>query len=130
MECHHSYEGGRSELNGGKCDGWLKAGENDEFAIGYYDSSGLDFWRRAGADWTVCDRYTLPEVITAMRPGDPVLIDDGAIEAVVELVTRGEATLRVVRTKPGGQRLGAEKGINLPDTILPLTALTPEGPCG
>jgi len=69
---------------------------------------------------------TLPEAITAMRPGDPVLIDDGAIEAVVELVTRGEATLRVVRTKPGGQRLGAEKGINLPDTVLPLTALTPE----
>ena len=69
---------------------------------------------------------TLPEAITAMRPGDPVLIDDGAIEAVVELVTRAEATLRVVRTKPGGQRLGAEKGINLPDTVLPLTALTPE----
>jgi pyruvate kinase len=69
---------------------------------------------------------TLPEAITAMRPGDPVLIDDGAIEAVVEQVTGGEATLRVVRTKPGGQRLGAEKGINLPDTVLPLTALTPE----
>jgi pyruvate kinase len=69
---------------------------------------------------------TLPEAITAMRPGDPVLIDDGAIEAVVEEVTRGEATLRVARTKPGGQRLGAEKGINLPDTVLPLTALTPE----
>ena len=69
---------------------------------------------------------TLPEAITAMRAGDPVLIDDGAIEAVVESVTPGEATLRVVRTKPGGQRLGAEKGINLPDTVLPLTALTVE----
>jgi pyruvate kinase len=69
---------------------------------------------------------TLPEAITAMRPGDPVLIDDGAIEAVVELATRDEATLRVIRTKPGGQRLGAQKGINLPDTVLPLTALTPE----
>ena len=61
-----------------------------------------------------------------MRPGEPVLIDDGAIEAVAETVTRGEATLRVVRTKPGGQRLGAQKGINLPHTVLPLTALTPE----
>jgi pyruvate kinase len=67
---------------------------------------------------------TLPEAITAMCPGDPVLIDDGAIEAVVESVMAGEATLRVARTKPGGQRLGAEKGINLPDTVLPLTALT------
>ncbi|MDQ5840838.1 MAG: pyruvate kinase, partial [Chloroflexota bacterium] len=69
---------------------------------------------------------TLPEAITAMRPGDPVLIDDGAIEAVVESVTAGEATLRVARTKPGGQRLGAQKGINLPDTVLPLNALTAE----
>ena len=69
---------------------------------------------------------TLPEAIAAMRPGDAVLIDDGAIGAVVETVAAGEATVRVVRTKPGGQRLGAEKGINLPDTVLPLTALTAE----
>ena len=69
---------------------------------------------------------TLPEALAAMRPGDPVLIDDGAIEAVVESVMAGEATIRVARTKPGGQRLGTEKGINLPDTVLPLTALTAE----
>ena len=69
---------------------------------------------------------TLPEAIAAMRPGDPVLIDDGAITGVVEAVAVGQATVRVVATKPGGQRLGAEKGINLPDTMLPLTALTPE----
>jgi hypothetical protein len=31
----------------------------------------------------------------------------------------GEATLRVARTKPGEQRLGDQKGINLPDTVLP-----------
>ena len=67
---------------------------------------------------------TVPEAVAAMRPGDPVLFDDGAITAVVESVTPGEATLRITRTKPGGQRLGAEKGINLPDTVLPLTALT------
>jgi pyruvate kinase len=69
---------------------------------------------------------TLPEAIAAMKPGDPVLIDDGAIAAVVESVSAGEAIVRVIRTKPGGQRLGAEKGINLPATVLPLTALTPE----
>ncbi len=67
---------------------------------------------------------TLPEAVAAMRPGDPVLFDDGAIAAVVESVATGEATVRITGTKPGGQRLGAEKGINLPDTVLPLTALT------
>lgn len=67
---------------------------------------------------------TLPEAIAAMPPGQSVVLDDGRIAAVVEQVTLDEATLRVVRTKPGGQNLGAEKGINLPDTVLPVTALT------
>jgi phospholipase C len=53
----HSYEGGRVELNGGACDGWLRAGSNDEFSIGYYTSADLAFYGRAARDWTVCDRY-------------------------------------------------------------------------
>jgi phospholipase C len=53
----HSYEGGRIQFNSGKCDGWLRSGESDAFAVGYYDSTDLDFWRQAGPDWTVCDRY-------------------------------------------------------------------------
>jgi pyruvate kinase len=69
---------------------------------------------------------TLPEAVAALRPGDAVLFDDGAITAEVETVTDSEATLLVHHTKPGGQRLGAEKGINLPDTSIPLTALTPD----
>ncbi len=69
---------------------------------------------------------TLPEAVAAMRPGEPVLLDDGAITTVVESTAPGEATLRVTGTKPGGQRLGAEKGINLPDTVLDLPALTPD----
>ena len=32
----------------------------------------------------------------------------------------------MIRTKPGGQHLGAEKSINLPETVLPLNALTLE----
>ena len=45
----HSYEGGRIQYNDGKNNGWLRAGENDEFAVGYYDAADLDFWRQAGA---------------------------------------------------------------------------------
>ena len=69
---------------------------------------------------------TLPAAIAALRPGDPVLFDDGRIAAVVESVNPGEATVRITRAKPGGEHLGAEKGINLPDTVLALTALTPD----
>ena len=53
----HSYEGGRIEYNGGACDGWLRAGENDEYAIGYYVENDVPFFAQATPDWTVCDRY-------------------------------------------------------------------------
>ncbi|MGH3374867.1 MAG: alkaline phosphatase family protein, partial [Actinoallomurus sp.] len=53
----HSYEGGRTEFNGGACDGWLRAGENDELSIGYFEANDLGFYGRAAREWTVCDRY-------------------------------------------------------------------------
>jgi phospholipase C len=53
----HSYEGGRVEFNGGRCDGWLRAGENDLLSISYYDKSDLAFLGNAATDWTTCDRY-------------------------------------------------------------------------
>ncbi len=53
----HSYEGGRVEFNNGACDGWLRAGSNDVFSIGYYQQPDLPFHGRAAREWTVCDRY-------------------------------------------------------------------------
>jgi phospholipase C len=53
----HSYEGGRIELNGGRCDGWLRAGLNDSMSIGYYEQADLSFLGSAVTDWTSFDRY-------------------------------------------------------------------------
>ncbi|GAB2549896.1 alkaline phosphatase family protein [Nocardia heshunensis] len=53
----HSFEGGRTAFNDGKCDGWLRAGQNDEFSIGYYQPNDLDFYAKAAPAWTVCDNY-------------------------------------------------------------------------
>ncbi len=53
----HSWEGGRTEYANGACDGWLRAGDNDEFAIGYYTAADLAFFGHAAPYWTVCDRY-------------------------------------------------------------------------
>lgn len=53
----HTFTGGRIELNGGACDGWLRAGDNDEFAIGYYARRDLPFFGQAATRWTTCDRY-------------------------------------------------------------------------
>ena len=53
----HSFEGGRVEYNSGACDGWLQAGENDRYAIGYYRRHDLPFLGQATIDWTTFDRY-------------------------------------------------------------------------
>jgi phospholipase C len=53
----HSYDGGRVEYDGGLCDGWLRAGSNDAYAIGYYTQADLPFLGQAAPDWTVCSRY-------------------------------------------------------------------------
>jgi phospholipase C len=53
----HSFEGGRVQYNGGRCDGWLRSGENDEFAIGYYAQQDLGFYGHAAPYWTSFDRY-------------------------------------------------------------------------
>jgi phospholipase C len=53
----HSYEGGRIEYDNGLCDGWLRAGTNDAYAVGYYTQDDLPFLGQAAPDWTVCDRY-------------------------------------------------------------------------
>ena len=56
----HSYEGGRVDFNDGACDGWLRAGRNDLFAIGYYEAADLPFLSAAATNWTVCKNYFSP----------------------------------------------------------------------
>jgi phospholipase C len=56
----HSYNGGRTEFNAGACDGWLRAGSNDIFSIGYYTKNDLSFYGHAAPYWTVCDRFFAP----------------------------------------------------------------------
>lgn len=56
----HSYAGGRAEFNGGAADGWLRAGTNDDYAIGYYAQADLPFLGRAAPQWTTFSRYFAP----------------------------------------------------------------------
>lgn len=66
---------------------------------------------------------TLPEAVRALRAGQRVLFDDGAIEACVESCEDAGARLRVLAVRPGARLLG-DKGINLPDLELDLPGFT------
>lgn len=59
----------------------------------------------------------LPEVV---EPGTRILVDDGAIELIVELETETDVVCRVVV----GGWLKERKGINLPNTPLPIPSMT------
>jgi phospholipase C len=53
----HSWKGGRTQLNGGKCDGFLRSGDNDVFSISYYEEGDLGFIQDAAKTFTTFDRF-------------------------------------------------------------------------
>src|SRR5689334_5388733 len=53
----HSWDGGRQQVNGGKMDGFLRSGDNDEFSIGYYAEEDLPFIGHAARAFTTYDRF-------------------------------------------------------------------------
>jgi pyruvate kinase len=67
---------------------------------------------------------TIPEVFDDVRPGESIWFDDGMIGGVVEQVESGQVLVRITQTRPGGGKLRADKGINLPESDLRLGALT------
>lgn len=67
---------------------------------------------------------TLPEVFAAAREGQRILFDDGKFTGRIDGNDSRTLTVRITEAPPGGGRLRAEKGINLPDTDLRTAALT------
>ena len=53
----HSWKGGRTQYNGGRMDGYLRSGDNDEFAISYYKDGDLGFIQDAAKTFTTFDRF-------------------------------------------------------------------------
>lgn len=80
--------------------------------------------RAAGPEGPARVPCTLPEVFDMVRPGERVWLDDGRLGGVLEAVTAEALTVRLDAVPPEGARLGADKGINLPDSQIPLRGLT------
>jgi pyruvate kinase len=80
--------------------------------------------RPAGPDGPARLACTLPSVFGRVRPGERVWLDDGRLGGVVEEAAADALTVRLDLIPPGGAHLGADKGINLPDSRLELRGLT------
>ncbi|MEA3134638.1 MAG: pyruvate kinase [Gammaproteobacteria bacterium] len=61
-----------------------------------------------------------PEIFAVLTPGSELLLDDGRLRLVVERCGKDFADTRVAV----GGKLSANKGVNVPGAVLPLTALT------
>src|SRR5216684_3927213 len=53
----HSYDGARVEYDQGSMDGFLRAGSNDVYSIGYYGEADIPFYAALARNYTTCDRY-------------------------------------------------------------------------
>jgi len=67
---------------------------------------------------------TLPEVFRDVRPGERIFFDDGKIAGVIREVGPEELSVEILSAAGGTAKLRGEKGINLPDSDLRLSALT------
>lgn len=87
---------------------WLKSGEaftlTPQPVLGTHDSATI----------------SQPELLSALKPGDQVWMDDGLVQLKVEAVEGGEVKCRVT----AGGRVDDHKGISLPRVFRPATCLT------
>jgi pyruvate kinase len=67
---------------------------------------------------------TLPEIFNDVKPGEPIMFDDGKVEGIIEEVSLQELKVRIIHAKEGGAKLKSDKGINLPVSDLKISGLT------
>jgi pyruvate kinase len=80
---------------------------------------------RPSAACPVVVQSALPEIVERVRPGTAVWFDEGKLGArCVERTPEG-LLLRVFSARPDGEKIAAEKGINVPGVDLGLSALGP-----
>ena len=67
---------------------------------------------------------TLPEALDEVRPGEAVWFDDGRIGGMIRHVGPAHVEVAITHANTTGLTLGADKGINLPDSTLRVPPLT------
>jgi len=69
---------------------------------------------------------TLPEAFAYVKADERIAFDDGAIWGMVRKVHAAHLEVEITHAGLAGVKLGSDKGINLPDTDLALSPLTPK----
>lgn len=67
---------------------------------------------------------SLPEIFEDVKPGDPILFDDGKIKGKITEVSTDQLTIEITYAKNERRALKPDKGINLPASYLSVSGLT------
>jgi len=67
---------------------------------------------------------TLPTIFADVRTGQSIWFDDGRIGGTIESVEPERIQVRIVQARSRGEKLRADKGINLPESVLNSPGLT------
>lgn len=93
----------------------VKTGDNIRITRDYENLPPSDMNFTAGCD--------LDEIYEQIEVKQPVLFDDGNIEAVVTEINGDEFILEVTKTKGSSKRVKAEKGLNFPNNNFTFDSL-------
>jgi pyruvate kinase len=69
---------------------------------------------------------SLPEFFDSVRPSEPIWLDDGKIGGIIRSVAPEAVSVEITQARASGEKLGAQKGINVPESLLQLSSLTKE----
>lgn len=67
---------------------------------------------------------TEPQILTDVKLGEPIYFDDGKIKGRIKAFSEGAVTVEILQTLAKGGKLKADKGINLPESVLSVSGLT------
>ena len=103
----------------------IRVFQDDLLLLTREDTAGKPEKRNAAGKVTKPAHIACSEagVFDFLEAGQKVWIDDGRIGAVIEKLDKKGAWLRITRARQQGEIIGAEKGLNFPDSRITLPIL-------
>jgi len=65
-----------------------------------------------------------PGIISMLKKGERIYIDDGIIKGIVESVKKNRIAMRIIRISSDKHQIKSGKGINFPDSEITIASLT------
>lgn len=109
-------------------DSYLLINNGERFIIHSGDNPGENakYDKKGRLKSTAHISCAYPEIFRYVKPGEPIFFDDGQLEGIVREVRPDQIEVEAINVREGGFKLRSDRGLNLPDTSLKISGLTPK----